>query len=122
MKNMRGLRTRLVTGLALCGVCGVAATTGTAAGRTVAVPPPPTTPIKHVVVIFGENIFFDHYFGTYGKEGTPGTIPHGTVNGLANTPGAGGSGTLLTNNPNLDSSNNRVNPRRLDPTNINGVL
>src|SRR5690242_6382602 len=24
-----------------------------------------TTPIKHVVVIFGENISFDHYFGTY---------------------------------------------------------
>jgi phospholipase C len=25
------------------------------------------TPIKHVVVIFGENISFDHYFGTYPK-------------------------------------------------------
>src|SRR5690242_19239445 len=24
-----------------------------------------TTPIKHVVVIFGENVSFDHYFGTY---------------------------------------------------------
>ena len=24
-----------------------------------------TTPIKHVVVIFDENISFDHYFGTY---------------------------------------------------------
>ena len=24
-----------------------------------------TTPIKHVVVIFGENISFDHYWGTY---------------------------------------------------------
>ncbi|HEX6770524.1 MAG TPA: alkaline phosphatase family protein [Acidobacteriaceae bacterium] len=23
------------------------------------------TPIQHVVVIFGENISFDHYFGTY---------------------------------------------------------
>ena len=27
--------------------------------------PPPNTPIKHVVVIFGENQSFDHYFGTY---------------------------------------------------------
>src|SRR5262245_2618890 len=26
-----------------------------------------TTPIKHVVVIFDENISFDHYFGTYPK-------------------------------------------------------
>ncbi len=24
-----------------------------------------TTPIKHLVVIFQENISFDHYFGTY---------------------------------------------------------
>ena len=24
-----------------------------------------TTPIKHVVVIFQENVSFDHYFGTY---------------------------------------------------------
>ena len=24
-----------------------------------------TTPIKHVIVIFGENISFDHYFATY---------------------------------------------------------
>ena len=35
----------------------------------------PTTPIKHVVVIFDENISFDHYFGTYPKatntDGTP---------------------------------------------------
>ena len=26
---------------------------------------PTATPIKHVVVVFGENISFDHYFGTY---------------------------------------------------------
>ena len=30
-----------------------------------AAPPPATTPIQHIVVIFGENISFDHYFGTY---------------------------------------------------------
>src|SRR5690348_18198491 len=34
----------------------------------------PTTPIKHVVVIFQENVSFDHYFGTY---------PH--TNNLVNT-------------------------------------
>ncbi len=27
--------------------------------------PPTATPIKHVVVIFDENVSFDHYFGTY---------------------------------------------------------
>jgi phospholipase C len=26
---------------------------------------PTATPIKHLVVIFDENISFDHYFGTY---------------------------------------------------------
>jgi phospholipase C len=25
----------------------------------------PVTPIQHVIVIFGENISYDHYFGTY---------------------------------------------------------
>jgi phospholipase C len=87
-----------------------------------------TTPIQHLVVIFQENVSFDHYFGTYpnatntsgqpfsAKPNTP------TVNGLTNNPGAGGSGTLLTNNPNLDAGGNQVNPRRFDPANINDVL
>jgi phospholipase C len=64
-----------------------------------------STPIRHVVVIFDENISFDHYFGTY-----PG------VNGL-NSPAPGG-GTLLTNNPNGVSNN----PRLLNPNNINDLL
>ena len=25
----------------------------------------PTTPIEHIVIIFQENVSFDHYFGTY---------------------------------------------------------
>ena len=28
-------------------------------------PPASTTPIQHVVVIFQENVSFDHYFATY---------------------------------------------------------
>ncbi|HTW72293.1 MAG TPA: alkaline phosphatase family protein, partial [Acetobacteraceae bacterium] len=28
---------------------------------------PTATPIKHVVVIFNENVSFDHYFATYPK-------------------------------------------------------
>jgi phospholipase C len=69
--------------------------------------PATTTPIKHVVVIFDENVSFDHYFGTYpyaanvpgepqftAAPGTP------TVNGLSNT--------LLYDNP------NQLNPERLD--------
>jgi phospholipase C len=86
------------------------------------------SPIKHLVVIYQENVSFDHYFGTYPKAAntsgqqfqaarhTP------TVNGLANTPGAGGQGNLLTNNPNTDASGKQTNPRRLNPANINDVL
>jgi phospholipase C len=85
------------------------------------------TPIKHVVVIFQENVSFDHYFGTYPEAAnTSGQIfDEGgdvRVNGLYNTPGLGGSGTLLTNNPNRDTGGTQVNPRRLDPSNINDVL
>ena len=87
-----------------------------------------TTPIKHLVVIFQENVSFDHYFGTYPKAAnTSGQRFHAArntprVNNLVDTKGAGGTGNLLTNNPNKDASGNQVNPRRYDPANINDVL
>jgi len=74
--------------------------------------------IKHVVVIFGENISFDHYFGTYPNAantgGTPFTTAAGTPTNISNyisTP------TLLTANPNLASGNGNSasNPFRLSP-------
>src|SRR5215469_3601260 len=38
--------------------------------------PDTTTPIRHLVVIFQENISFDHYFGTYPMaENKPGETP-----------------------------------------------
>jgi phospholipase C len=40
---------------------GAAQLSGTKAGRKTA------TPIKHVVVLFDENVSYDHYFGTYPK-------------------------------------------------------
>src|SRR5512137_787314 len=48
------------------------AATGTTPAH--AVPPPPadtTTPIRHVVVIFQENVSFDHYFATYPRAANP---------------------------------------------------
>jgi phospholipase C len=67
-----------------------------------------TTPIKHVVVLFDENISFDHYFGTYpyaqNRPGEP------QFNALPNTPNVNGlNNTLLTANPNADQ------PQRLSP-------
>jgi phospholipase C len=68
-----------------------------------------TTPIKHVVVIFGENVSYDHYFGTYPQAAnTDGT----TFTAAAKTPQNDNlvtSGTL-TNNPNL------YQPTRLSPS------
>lgn len=87
-----------------------------------------STPIKHLVVIFGENVSFDHYFGTYPKAAdTSGqrfvaSRKTPAVNNLADSRGAGGHGSLLTNNPNTDAAGNQTNPRRLDPANLNDVL
>jgi phospholipase C len=76
--------------------------------------PPTATPIKHVVVIFDENVSFDHYFGTYPfAANTDGTAFHAkrgtrTVNGLyTKITSKGPTGPLLTSNP------NSVNPSRL---------
>ena len=86
------------------------------------------TPIKHVVVIFQENVSFDHYFGTYpyatNKSGEPFHAARHTppVNNLADSPGAGGHGNLLTNNPNTDAQGHQVNPQPLQAGNINDVL
>jgi phospholipase C len=87
-----------------------------------------TSQIKHLVVIYQENVSFDHYFATYPKAANTAGEPFHAgrktpkVNNLATTPGAGGTGSLLTNNPNRDASGNQVDPRRLDPANINDVL
>ena len=77
------------------------------------------TPIKHLVVIFQENVSFDHYFATYPKATNPPGEPAFTaapgtpsVNNLANA-------NLLTNNPNFTNKDNGADaaePFRLDRT------
>ena len=76
---------------------------------------PTATPIKHLVVIFQENVSFDHYFGTYPIATNPSGEPFfkaasgtPTVNGLTNA--------LLSFNPNLNPANGTgaANPFRLD--------
>jgi phospholipase C len=65
------------------------------------------TPIKHVVVIFQENVSFDHYFATYpvAANTTRGEPVFRAAGGTPNVNGL--NGALLTNNPNLG------NPQRL---------
>src|SRR6516225_11656785 len=56
---------------------------------------PTATPIQHLVVIFDENISFDHYFGTYPVAANPPVEP--SFKGAANTPSVNGlTHALLT--------------------------
>ena len=59
-----------------------------------------TTPIKHVVVIFQENVSFDHYFATY-PNAANNNPAEPAFHAAPNTPAVNGlSGPLLTANPN----------------------
>ena len=102
--------------LAVAAAGGLCLAGGVIGGATALAAPAPrhspsgggaATPIQHVVVIFQENISFDHYFGTYpdatNTDGNPFHALPGTpsVNGL--TP------ALLTRGP------NSANPQRLTP-------
>ena len=94
---------------------GAVALVGPSATVSSAAPPPDVArPIKHLVVIFQENVSFDHYFGTYphaaNTSGSTFTPAPGTpaVDGL--------TGGLLVGNP------NGTDPRRYDPANVNDVL
>ena len=90
----------LLAAAAIAAIAASASSAGSRGGAGTA------TPIQHVVVIFQENVSFDHYFATYpnaaNTDGQRFTAAPGTpsVNGL--------SGSLLTANPNLN------NPFRLD--------
>ncbi|MFF2652538.1 phospholipase C [Streptomyces sp. NPDC058045] len=78
-------------------------------GAGSAAPGKPTTPVKHVVVIFGENISFDHYFATYPEaantDGTPFHASPRTPKDVDTLANAG----LLHDNP------NQYPPKRLTP-------
>ena len=103
-----------VTGANAAPKTAFASAAGSSAGSWTLRPGGTATPIKHLVVIFDENVSFDHYFGTYpyaantdgstfhAKPGTP------TVNGLyTKITSSGPVGPLLTSNPNT------YNPTRL---------
>jgi phospholipase C len=131
MRNLR-LKTILLSTAALLAVTVAATSIGpVVAGQNSAVkadanagvnPDSLTTkyPIKHLVVVFNENVSFDHYFGTYpnalNPEGEPLFEPakntQRDINNLLSTP------SLLDNNPNLNAANGTAasNPFRLDRT------
>ncbi|MGH7188068.1 MAG: phospholipase C [Acetobacteraceae bacterium] len=75
------------------------------------------TPIRHLVVIYDENVSFDHYFATYPSATNPPGEPAFTA--LPDTPVVSNLVTahLMTNNPNFTNPENgagATNPFRLD--------
>jgi len=114
------VRTILVISIFLATLLG-GCSSGTATSSS---PSPPSTPsrplgltnIKHVVIIFDENVSFDHYFGTYPSAANPSGEPQ--FSAALGTPTPDGlSGSLLTANPNASNTKNgagATNPFRLD--------
>ena len=108
--SRRPLITLALAGTATIVSASLATVTGVSAASTANSSAKTTSPIKHVVVLFQENVSFDHYFGTYPKatnsDGQPFKAKPGTptVNGLTTA--------LLTANP------NGVNPKRLGAANV----
>jgi len=103
---------------ALLGLAVLAAATGASAHvrELPAAREPTRTPIKHLVVIFDENVSFDHYFATYPHAANPSGEPR--FSAAPGTPAVNNllRGQLLTHNPNLNRRNGRgaTNPFRLD--------
>jgi phospholipase C len=81
------------------------------------------SPIEHLVIIFQENVSFDHYFGTYPVASNPSGEPAfhpaddtPSVNGLGTLTNGNPDGVLLTHNPNATNPANgsdAINPFRL---------
>jgi phospholipase C len=117
---------RKVSAISLTAALVLTGCTGYSPAPITAIPPAVLTPvtssqvIKHVVVIFNENVSFDHYFGTYpsaanlSSDAVKFTAAAGTPTNIANYVT---SPELLTANPNLNIGNgaSATNPFRLDP-------
>jgi phospholipase C len=109
----------LIALLVLTGCTGYTPAAPTVTKPTVLTPVTSAQVIKHVVVIFDENVSFDHYFGTYPNAAnlstdavkfTPATGTPTNISNYVTSP------ALLTANPNLNIANgsSATNPFRLD--------
>ncbi|MGC2199657.1 MAG: alkaline phosphatase family protein [Stellaceae bacterium] len=117
------MRTRCV--LAAAGLCLLAGTAVAETSQPLDSGQSQTaTPIQHLVVIFQENVSFDHYFATYpvalNSPGEPyfrASDDTPSVNGLGTLVNGQLEGVLLTDNPNANNPGNgtdEINPFRLD--------
>ncbi|MFJ6211759.1 phospholipase C [Streptomyces sp. NPDC092296] len=109
-----GVRRGAAVLLAALAAAGTAAAAPAAGGGR---PTPTRSPIRHLVVIYDENVSFDHYFATYphaaNTDGTPfhadPDIPHAANTATAPRADTLESAGLLKRNP------NQYAPRRLSP-------
>ena len=91
----------------------VVAETNSSAANT-AITTATSTPIKHLIVIFQENISFDHYFGSYPYAKNP--LGEPSFLALPDTPSINGlTKALLNNNTNL------VDPFRMNKQDVKTV-
>jgi phospholipase C len=110
------LRKTLLATAAMAGVaaslaaCGGGSSVATVPGTnyTAARAFPTATPIKHLVVLYQENVSFDHYFATYPNAANPAGEPAFSAKPGTPTPNNLVKANLLTGNP------NSTQPFRLD--------
>jgi phospholipase C len=122
IRKLLALSLSLTVILSGCGQGTVSNPPGNGNANTTPPPTPPTPTnasavIKHVVVIFGENISFDHYFGTYPVAANlPSNKSQFTAAAGTPVPVNLSSANLLNNNPNRNILNGTgaTNPFRLD--------
>src|SRR5271156_3031381 len=101
---------------------GATALTLTAGAHAFAKDVRTATPIKHLVVIYQENVSFDHYFATYPNATNP--VGEPPFHARKNTPtdiNTVETAGLLTNNPTYLNPLNgagAANPFRLDLTQV----
>jgi len=90
------MRIRLLTFLGEALVAGALIGLGAAQAQTPAPTGGAATPIQHLVVIFQENVSFDHYFATYPFAANPEGEP--AFYAYPNTPSVNGLGPAFLNN------------------------
>jgi phospholipase C len=112
----------LIALLVLTGCTGYTPTAPTVPQPTVLTPVTSAQVIKHVVVIFDENVSFDHYFGTYPNAANTGGTTFTAAAGTPIPDNYISNPNLLNANPNENSANLKTsansipaNPFRLGP-------
>src|SRR5579871_5695568 len=117
-------RTRWLALFSLLALVGVSSGGAASSGSALAAQPGPITktPIKHLVVIFQENVSFDHYFGTYpfaaNSDGHPFVGAPGTpaVDGLLPATASSLPSSMQHSNSFISTNPNLASPKRLDST------